>query len=251
MSKKHQIAVIGMGTFGLETALSLMKAGLPVCAIDIDSELVNSIQDSVTTALIMDSTNERALLEAEIQDMDIVVVAIGAGGVENSIMTTALLKQLNPKIHVIARATSQLHQRILKQIGADEVINPESKMAHRLAQHISNPAILDAITLPDNFRIAEVSVPTAFIGRTIAELAIRNKFSLNVLGIERAKSGSKAAEIIKNGRNIQADMLHVRQTNPDDYRVIVDFNPVEDKLQFGDFLMVMGSEQNIAVLMEI
>ncbi|MBO7742506.1 MAG: TrkA family potassium uptake protein [Victivallales bacterium] len=251
MSKHNQIAVIGLGTFGLETATSLMKAGLPVCAVDLDADLIENVKDSVTTAMVLDSTQERALIEAEIQNMDVVVVAIGAGGIENSIMTTALLKQLNPEIHVIARSTSKLHGRILKQVGADEVINPEFLVAQRVAQHISNPAILDAMTLPDNFRIAEVPVPPSFVGHTIVDLAIRNKFSLNVLAIERAKSGSSAEAALKKNVNSGTSVLEIRQTNPDDYRVIVDFDPMGNKLQWGDCLMVMGSEQNICLLMEL
>ncbi|MFA6815637.1 MAG: NAD-binding protein, partial [Lentisphaeria bacterium] len=111
---QKQLAIIGMGTFGKEIALSLMDSNFSVCAIDSDVDIIEGLKEQVTSALVLDTTQEKALLEAEINKMDTVVVAIGTGNLENSILTTALLKQLGVP-HIIARATSELHERILHQ----------------------------------------------------------------------------------------------------------------------------------------
>ena len=147
MSRKSQIAVIGMRIFGLGTAKALMQAGISVCAIDRDESIIEAIKDQVTTALILDTTREEGLREAEINTMDAVVVAIGDGDVQSSILTTALLKQLGVRL-IISRAVNALHARILKQVGADLVVTPEQDSGARLAQRLAHPAILDFISQP-------------------------------------------------------------------------------------------------------
>lgn len=238
-----RIAVIGMGTFGTETAKSLIQSDIPVCAIDSSPEVIENLREQVTLALCLDSTDEKALVEADIANMDIVVVAIGAAGVENSIMTTALLKQLGVR-RIIARAVSGLHERILRQVGAQMVVDPERDMGIRLAKFLARPSLYEVITLPGNVMIAKVPAPPHFIGHTLIELDVRRKFGVNVLGIERPNS--------KAGENDAGNTRHFSWETADDgnYRMILNIDPMRERLEDGDCLLVMGQEENVNRLAE-
>ncbi len=247
MSRKPQIAIIGMGTFGQETAKSLMAQSIPVCAVDTDEAVIESLRDQVTASLVLDSTQEEALKEAELDSMDLVVVAIGAGRVEASIMTTSLLKQLGVKT-VIARATSDLHGRILKQVGADSIINPERDMGERVARRIAQPSLQDIVTLPDGTQIARVPVPGTFVGHTLLELDVRRRYNLMVLGIERPQ----AAPQKKKGKEQKTryDVDFGLGAPSENCQVIMNPDPAAEKMQAGDSLLVMGKRENVDILAE-
>lgn len=248
MSRKPQIAIIGMGTFGQETAKSLMAQDIPVCAVDTDEVLIESLRDQVTAALVLDSTQEEALKEAELDSMDLVVVAIGAGRIEASIMTTSLLKQLGVKT-VIARATSDLHGRILKQVGADSVINPERDMGERVAKRIAQPALQEIVTLPDGTQIARVPAPASFEGHTLQELDVRRRYNLMVLGIERPQGKQTQKTDPKDLNQLYNVDFSFSATN-EKMLVIMNPDPVNEKIKQDDLLLVMGKHENVDILAE-
>lgn len=217
---KRQIAVIGLGMFGREVAVSLANMGFSVMAIDSDAELVESIKDDVAQALILDTTNEQALLDAKVDEIEVVVNAIGTQHIENSILTTALLHQLGVA-HIVARATTPLHARILRQVGAHEVINPEEDMARKLAHQLARPGLRDILTLAEGFCVAELPVPASFVGKTIAQLDVRKHYSVNVIGIQRldADGGKRHMEL--------------------------SVSPTEDTFGEGDLLVLIGRDKDL------
>ena len=228
MSK--QFAVIGLGRFGTEVALWLSQHHYPILAIDINRNLVQDISKDVDNALSFDSTNESALREARIEEIDTVVCAIGDHHVQNNILTTALLKQLGvPRI--IARASTDLHARILKVVGADEVVNPEKEMGLRTAQKIVTPGLTDLIPLSDNAAIAELKVPESFIGKNIYDLRVRSRYGINVIGIRRFIEYAKSET--DNGNNEE----EIRN-------FILTFSP-EDIFEKKDILVVAGKEDDV------
>ena len=243
MSRKSQIAVIGMRIFGLGTARALMQAGISVCAIDRDEAIIEAIKDQVTTALILDTTREEGLREAEINTMDAVVVAIGDGDVQSSILTTALLKQLGVRL-IISRAVNALHARILKQVGADLVVTPEQDSGARLAQRLAHPAILDFIPLPDHYCIAKLPAPQPFFGHSLSQLHVRKTYDITVLGIERPRDPKSTGA--------QTELLAGFQLTVDrDSRIILDIDPEKELFLPGDRLLVMGSETAVTALTEL
>lgn len=180
-----EFAVIGLGQFGMSVARHLAHQGEAVLAIDLDQELVDDVAPDVDVAIRADATDERTLKELELETMSCIVVAIGAASIEASVLTTALLRQLGvPRI--VARAMSDLHARVLRAIGADEVVNPEEEMGRRLAVHLSQPSILEQLELGDS-NLAEVEAPEAFVGRTLASLDMRNKYGVSVMAIQRGE----------------------------------------------------------------
>jgi trk system potassium uptake protein TrkA len=177
-------AVIGLGRFGWSVAMNLARQGQSVLGIDADANLVQAISSEVDAAVHCDTTDEAALAELHLERTACVVVAIGAEHKDASILTTALLRQSGvPRI--VARATNDLHGRVLLAVGAHEIVNPEKEMGERIARRLARPSIIEQIPLGDGADLAELEVPEAFVGRTLVELDVRKRYEVSVVAIRR------------------------------------------------------------------
>ena len=173
-----RFAVIGLGNFGSHLAQTLAKSGAEVLAIDKDLVLIEQFKHEVTRAVSLDTTVQNNLKMASLTDMDAVIVTIGEHSVEASIMTTALIAGLGVE-WLIARSTSSLHGRILKLVGAHEVINPEQFVAQKLVRRITQPNVLELAAISDDgYSMSDITAPPSFYGKTLAELELRKKYGL-------------------------------------------------------------------------
>lgn len=178
-----QFAVIGLGRFGRAVCSSLHKMGCEVLGTDIEEKLVARVltERLAAHAIQLDSTDPTALKEAGIFEMDTVIVAIG-NYLQESIITTLNVKEAGVK-NVIAKASSEIHGKLLKRVGADHVVFPENEAGCALARTLTKPAILDRFDLDPDNSIIEVLVPAEFDNKTIGELQLRSRYGLNVLAI--------------------------------------------------------------------
>ncbi len=183
-TKRENYAVIGLGQFGRSICQSLVEANQEVMAIDIDEDAVNEFTNIVTRAVIADCQDEDALKDLSIGSFDHVFVAIGSN-IQASIMATLLSKELGAK-DVICKAENDSHARVLEKIGADQIVQPERDMARRIVFHKLQPNIVNYLILNEKVTLAEVKVDNpSFVGKTLAELALRNKYHVNVIAIAR------------------------------------------------------------------
>lgn len=175
--------VIGLGKFGYHLSLALTQSGEDVVAMDRNMERVEHIKDDVSQAICTDASREENLRAVSIETTDTAIVTIGEDDLESSILTTALLAQL--QIHrIIARSTNDLHARILQIVGAHEVINPEKELADRIAQRMVQKGIVSLIPLSGEFAISDIVAPPPFLGKTLADLHIRPKYGVSVIAIK-------------------------------------------------------------------
>ena len=173
------ILLIGLGRFGRHIALQLNKLGHEVMAVDINEERVNESLTIVTNAQIGDSTNTEFLRSLGIGNFDVCIVTIG-GNFQNSLETTSLLKELGAKL-VVSRAERDVQEKFLLRNGADEVIYPEKQVANWAAIRYTADHIRDYIEVDEAHAIFEVEVPEGWIGKTVGELDIRRKYSINIM----------------------------------------------------------------------
>ena len=173
------ILLIGLGRFGKHIALQLNKLGHEVMAVDSNEERVNEILPIVTNAQIGDSTNTEFLKSLGIGNFDVCIVTIG-GNFQNSLETTSLLKELGAKL-VVSRAERDVQEKFLLRNGADEVVYPEKQVANWAAIRYTADHIRDYIEVDDAHAIFEVEVPKGWIGKTVGELDIRRKYSINIM----------------------------------------------------------------------
>ena len=173
------ILLIGLGRFGRHIALQLNRLGHEVMAVDSNEERVNEILPIVTNAQIGDSTNTEFLRSLGIGNFDVCIVTIG-GNFQNSLETTSLLKELGAKL-VVSRAERDVQEKFLLRNGADEVIYPEKQVANWAAIRYTADHIRDYIEVGEAHAIFEVEVPKGWIGKTVGELDIRRKYSINIM----------------------------------------------------------------------
>lgn len=203
-----QIAVIGLGSFGSKLAETLHSLGGEVIAIDKREEITEEHKARVTQAISLDATDERALSAIGMADVDTAVVAI-ANDMQESILVTALLRQMGVT-RIIARAVSNLHEKVLTQVGASEVIRLEEQMGEETAKWIIAPQILKQHTFSSGYSLVEIKPKEAFIGKKISELQIRENYQLGIAAIQKRK-----LDVDQDGRS-QFKINVVSPPNPDD-----------------------------------
>ena len=178
------ILLVGTGRFGRHIAVQLSQLGHQVMAVDINEDRVNDVLPFVTNAQIGDSTNAEFLRSLGIGNFDVCFVTIG-GNFQNSLETASLLKELGAKC-VVSRAERDVQAKFLLRNGADYVVYPEKQMAKWATIRYTADHIFDYIEIDDRHAIFEVSVPDAWVDKSVGELDIRRKYGINILGIKHA-----------------------------------------------------------------
>lgn len=181
--ENRQFAVIGLGRFGRAVCSSLHRMGYEVLGTDIDEKLVSQAltQKIASHAIQLDSTEPESLKEAGIFEMDTVIVAIG-NYLQESIITTLNVKEAGVN-YVVAKASSEVHGKLLQRVGADHVVFPEYEAGCALAQTLTKPAILDRFELDPENSIVEILIPEEFHGKTLAELELRGRYGVIALAV--------------------------------------------------------------------
>jgi trk system potassium uptake protein TrkA len=183
-----RFAVIGLGRFGTRLARQLYQAGQEVVAIDESIAMIDQIRDEVTLAIAMDATDEAALTANKINEVDVAIVSIGED-FEAAILATSVLKHLGVA-RVISRAITPTAARIMKTIGADDVVNPEDESADRWASRLVTPHFINQMVIGENFSAVEIVAPNAWVGKTLIDLNLRQKHHVNIVAI-RSKQSSE------------------------------------------------------------
>lgn len=209
----QQALVIGLGQFGMSLARSLERHGTEVVAVDSRADRVQIAATFATEAVAMDARDEAELARLRPGTRDLCVCAIGDENRESSMIVTALLRQMGAK-RLVARATDDMHERILRLVGAHEVLNPERTLGERLAARYAYPGVVDVLPLGDDLVITELAPPASSLGRTLAQIQLPRRHHLTVLALRRSVEGK--------GRVLQPS--------------------AEMKIQSGDVLILVGPE---------
>ncbi len=177
------VLLIGLGRFGRHMAQRLHDLHHEVLAVDMNEDRVNAALPFVTNAQIGDATNEQFVASLGVRNFDLCVVTVG-DNFQSSLEATALLKEYGAPF-VVARATRDVHAKFLLRNGADDVIYPEKQMGSWAAVRYTADHIFDYIKLTPEYSIYETAVPAAWVGKTVVELAVRQKYRINILATRR------------------------------------------------------------------
>jgi trk system potassium uptake protein len=177
------VAVLGLGRFGGQVAHSLLRLGHEVLGIDSDPRIVQQWSDRLTQVAQADTTDNAALLQLGVSDLQRVVVGIGSH-LEASVLTVLALVEIGVA-EIWARATSTKHGKILDAVGAAHVVYPEAAMGERVARLISSK-LLDFVELDDGFAVAKTRPPEEFVGRSMTELEPRTRSGVVVVAVRGA-----------------------------------------------------------------
>ena len=154
---------------------------------------MRALREHTQNAFVVKALDKKTLSEAGVQNCDVAVVCIGEQ-MDASILTVLHLVSLGvPK--VIAKAASVEHGEILAKLGA-EVVYPERDMAIRLAHRLETSRTMDFVQLSEKLNISKLRVPEKIVGKTVAAVNLRAKFSCNIIAIE---NGGALMEAIDPG----------------------------------------------------
>lgn len=175
-----QIAVLGLGKFGLSLARTLVKMGHEVLGIDRDEVIVDEVAKELTSALVANVMDEKTLHALELPAFDTVVVSLG--DVSSSVIVTMMLREMGVE-HIVAKAMDDIHARILNKVGAERIVLPERDMGIRVARSISDHNVLDYIDLSEEYSLVELKALDSWDGMQLRQTDARNKFGLNIVAI--------------------------------------------------------------------
>lgn len=178
----RSFAIIGLSSFGHYLAKYLSEMGHRVMAIDIDQERIERVKQFVDRAVIADATDKETLEGLGLGELDIIVVSLG-DQIDASILVTLYLRELKVN-QIIAKALTEDHGKVLDIVGATRVIFPERDEAYRLATTMESDYLIDTISLGDGMSIIEIAAPEKFVGKSLGELDLRNKYGVLVLVVK-------------------------------------------------------------------
>lgn len=177
------ILLIGLGRFGKHIARKLDELNHEVMAVDKQEKRVEEVLPYVTNAQVGDSMNEAFLRSLGVGNYDVCIVAIG-NDFQSSLETTSLLKELGAKM-IVSRAARDVQAKFLLRNGADEIVYPEKQLANWTAIRYTSDHIFDYIEINQDYAIFEIEVPAAWVGRTVGEINIRQKYNINIMALKR------------------------------------------------------------------
>lgn len=183
---KKQYVVFGAGRFGRSVAVTLQSRGCEVIVVDRDPEIIQDIADEVSYAICADVEDTDIFRDLGMRNLDGAIVAV-TESLEASVVTTMMCHEMGiPRI--LAKAKNELHEKILRRVGATKIIYPEVEMGKRVAKFIVADNFTDWIELSPKYSLVEMETPAAWRGKSLVELQIREKYNLNVIGIKSGDS---------------------------------------------------------------
>ncbi|MDO8453764.1 MAG: TrkA family potassium uptake protein [Sulfurimonas sp.] len=207
--------VIGLGKFGFHVAQGLAQQGETVIAIDNDEDKIRNISEFVQDAIMLDSTDAKALREAGIADAEVAIVSIGEH-LESSILTIMALKEVGIET-IIAKAITPVHGQILSKLGAAKVIYPEMESAKKLVKKIVANMNYETIDLSITMKIAKMSVPDFWVGTSILSPTFEKDYEVKPIAYKHQGEWHTSFE-------------------------------KDDILEKGDLLVVLGNSNHVAAL---
>ena len=223
MSKlQDHFIICGAGRVGSHLIRSLRAVDGVFLVIESDQPKCEALMDMGIPVLIRDATLEESLIEAGVEHARGLASCLPDDADNVYVVLTA--RDLNPKIHIVARAAEEQAESKLIRAGANRVVAPTIIGGHRMAMALTKPAVgdfLDSVTANDlelGFEQLEVDPVSKLVGRKLSESVIRSELNIVIVSIRR-----NDGELI--------------------------FNPSgETKIESGDVLIAIGNEESLARL---
>jgi len=238
--------IIGLGRFGRRLAQALTEGGQEVIAVDVDDNLVERMRDEVALAIRLDATDAEPLQSQDLGEVDAAVVSIGEDFEANVLATTTLKAMGVPK--VISRASTGTQRRILRRVGADQVILPEEEVADRLARQLVNPNIVEHLSLSEGHSLVQVRAPKAWHDKTLGEIDLRRKYEVNLVAIRRPvePSAKEARKATKETRKAaKADQVEEEEEEAETPEQVLDLPMAHTVIREGDILVLVGATESL------
>ena len=181
--QKKSYAVFGLGRYGYSVATELVNSGAEVLAVDKNEAVVNAASAEIPRCQCADVTDPAAIKQLGIANMDVVVIAM-ANHLEESILAVMLCKEVKVQ-NIVVKCATEMNRRILLKVGADKVVFPEQDSGMRLAKNLLSSGFIDMFELSGDIALVEVDVRPEWCGKSLIELDLRKKYSINIVAIKQ------------------------------------------------------------------
>lgn len=225
-----QIAVIGLGAFGMALVKTLAREGADVVAVDNNMDHLDEIKELTKHTICFDATDFVQLKSHGITDVDIAVIAIGEDFESVALITMELLKSGVEKVY--ARANSSIQEAILEKIGVTEIIHPERQVAERMGTSLHRQGMKDLLELGDDLSVLEIDTPESMVGQTLEDLNLRKRYGVNILTLKRPEKSENDGSV-----EIEYHSTGIPEG--------------KTKLTSGDRLVLMGHKKDCEKMMEL
>jgi trk system potassium uptake protein TrkA len=207
----QEIAVIGLGKFGLYFATILMDLGLEVLGIDKNEEHVQKARNLLSQVYQADATNQEALEQIGLSDVSHVLISVG-DSIAASSMIAMYAKEMGIE-QVWVKAVNHDHERLLRKLQVDEVIIPEQMAAVRLASKVAIPGFLQYARFDPNVSFQKLTVKR-WAGKTLRELELTKRRNVHVISVKKHDSEEYEYQMDPDYPFQEGDTVIVlRQTN--------------------------------------
>ncbi len=176
------VLVLGLDSFGSTLANSLAEHGVEVLVADFDEEVVQRARDRYALAVVADARDREALTELCSRQPDLAVVSLGPH-IEASVLSTLLLKELGVP-QILACARNDDHEKVLRKVGADRVVQPVTESAERMARSLASKNLVDFVLVGEDFAIVELPVPASWVEKSLKELDLRRRFKVTAIAVK-------------------------------------------------------------------
>ncbi len=186
MSIHKSYAVFGLGRYGRAVVKELLDSGATVLAVDKSRKIVDELVGEIPICKCADITEPGVLKQLGISNIDVAVISM-AENFEGSVMATMLCKEAGIK-RVIVKCANDTHCNILRKVGADETVLPEREAGTRLAKNILSAGFIDIADISEDISVLELEAKPEWVGRTLKELDLRRKYTVNVMAFRRGET---------------------------------------------------------------
>jgi voltage-gated potassium channel len=223
MSKlRDHFIICGAGRVGSHLIRSLRAVDGVFLVIESNVQRCEALMNVGIPVLVRDATLEESLIEAGVEHARGLASCLPDDADNVYVVLTA--RDLNPNIHIVARAAEEQAESKLIRAGANRVVAPTIIGGHRMAMALTKPAVgdfLDSVTanhLELGFEQLEVDPMSSLVNRKLSETVIRSELNIVIVSIRRNEG-----EII--------------------------FNPSgETRIESGDMLIAIGNAESLARL---
>jgi trk system potassium uptake protein TrkA len=228
-----QIAVIGLGVFGMSLVKTLAEDGANVIAVDNKMAHLDEVKGIVANTICFDATDADQLKSHGITDVDIAVIAIGERFEPVVLISMELVKAGVKQVY--ARTNSDTQQQILEKIGVTEVIHPERQVAERMGISLHRRGMKDLLELGDDLSVLEIEAPESMVDQTLSELNLRKRYRINILTIKRRTEDTDDGS---------------EESDSGDFHS-VGIPDASSKIKSGDRLVLMGHKDDCEKIIDI
>lgn len=196
--------IIGLGIYGSNLAKDLTDMGHEVIGVDNRKTNIETVKDYISTVYMIDATEESSLSLLPLNNVDLVIVAIG----ENfgaSIKVVALLKKLKVK-HIYARAIDSLHESILQGFDLSRILTPEQRAARDLTSEMSVGASAMSLTVDEDHLVVKFELPPQLAGKRYSELNLKDEYDIDTVAITKAVKKTNIIGISSTTDKITGDL---------------------------------------------